>query len=521
MDIQYTAQHYWPGLAWLAIAKADSGLVDVLHGPGVEITEFGALEAVWDGPYEAGDFDRTDIVAGSGVRVRDDQVVFVSAGSTVDRLQFLFKDGTLYISNSLPCLLSAAGAELSPCYTEYYPDFASIVKGLEHYQRQLETSAGPVELVYFNNVVWDGSRPQVVPKPACQRDFSSFDAYAGFLKTSMQKVADNMRSPARRMPFEMLGTLSSGYDSTMVSALAKEVGSTDVLCFDQARKGDDDSGVANAQALGLKPHLVGTTAWRQLALPEIPFIAANAMGEEVRVRSAEHMLRGRVLMTGYHGDKIWDKHTKKVGPDIVRGDPSGGSLTEYRLWAGFLHCPVPFWGVRQIADVVKLSNSPELKPWDVPGDYSRPICRRIGEEAGLGRDSFGVRKLAASVMLHDYEHFLTSESIDDYLQWISENKAQWRKCGRRPPLVSRRLLEMDSSWFRAIDHMVVWLKRWPYVWRLGHWLDKNHHHHYLRSYIFPWAISRSKEHYHIAQPERDWESPRPTAVADGTTGRGW
>lgn len=495
MEVEYELKVDWPALAWLAAGRSGSNTLRFVHGPDVELADFGAAEAVWDGPFEDGDFDRTDIIAGSGLRLRGSSAVFVSAGSTVDRLQYHFADGKFLISNSLPCLLAAAEATVSPCYTEYYPDFASIIHGLNHYKSQLATSAGRVELVYFHNVEWDGRAPRIVAKPDAKRDFSSYDRYVGFLRTSMERVAQNMRSGARSRPLEMLGTLSSGYDSTTVSVLAKEVGSTDVLCFDQARKGDDDSGVTNAHTLGLTPHLVGTTAWRQLSLPEIPFIAANAMGEEVRLRSAEQMLRGRVLMTGYHGDKIWDKNTKKVGPDVVRGDPSGGSLTEYRLWAGFLHCPVPFWGVRQIADIVRISNSAELEPWDVPGDYSRPICRRIGEEAGLARDSFGVRKLAASVMLHDYEHFLTSDSIDDYLRWVHEHRDQWRRCGRRPPWVSRKLLELDSALFRGIDHLVVMLKRRPYIWRAGHWLDKNHHHHYLRSYVFPWALERSMERY--------------------------
>ena len=44
----------------------------------------------------------------------------------------------------------------------------------------------------------------------------------------------------------------------------------------------------------------------------------------------------RVLMTGYHGDKVWAMESKDVSPAIVRGDPSGLGLTEYRLQAGFL-----------------------------------------------------------------------------------------------------------------------------------------------------------------------------------------
>lgn len=495
MEINYVHVPDWPPFAWIAIGRSGTSELRFMHGAHVEVAAFGACEAVWDKPFDEGDFDLTDIVAGSGMRVRGTEVVFVSAGSTVDRLQFLVDGDDFYISNSLPCLLAAARAEVSPCYTEYYPDFASVVKGINEYKRSIESSRGPIQLVYFDNVKWDGVTPIVVRKPDCTRSLPDFDAYEKFLKDTMDAVAANMHAPARKRPYEMLGTLSSGYDSTMVTVLAKDAGLRDVLCFDQARKGDDDSGVPNATRLGLNARLVPTTAWRNLDRPEVPFIAANAMGEEVRVKSAEEWLEGRVLMTGYHGDKIWDKQTKKLGPDIVRGDPSGGSLTEYRLWAGFIHCPIPFWAVRQIKDIVRISNSEEMSAWDVPGDYSRPICRRIGEEAGLPRDSFGTRKLAASVMLHDYEHFLTSDSIDDYLQWIRNNREQWRDCGRRPPFVSRKILDWDSSLLLMIDRAVVWLKRRPFLWRAGHWLDKNHHHHYLRSYIFPWALDRAGERY--------------------------
>src|SRR2546428_5128411 len=79
---------------------------------------------------------------------------------------------------------------------------------------------------------------------------------------------------------------------------------------------------------------------------------------------------------------MWSKRPRTTSADIVRGDQSGLSLSEYRLWAGFIHLPVPFLGVRQIGDVSALSRSSAMAPWDVPGAYSRPICRRIVETAG-------------------------------------------------------------------------------------------------------------------------------------------
>ena len=71
------------------------------------------------------------------------------------------------------------------------------------------------------------------------------------------------------------------------------------------------------------------------------------------------------MLTGFHGDMVWDKHAKALAPDIIRSDQSGLSLTEYRLWTGFLHLPLPFVGVRQIEDIHAISHDPEMAPWDI------------------------------------------------------------------------------------------------------------------------------------------------------------
>ncbi len=72
-------------------------------------------------------------------------------------------------------------------------------------------------------------------------------------------------------------------------------------------------------------------------------------------------------MTGYNGRKVWNRDNKKRSPDIERGDLSGLSLSEYRLWTGFINWPVPYMGVRQVRDLNAISWSAEMKPWDVPG----------------------------------------------------------------------------------------------------------------------------------------------------------
>src|SRR3989304_1630101 len=87
--IAYTAVPDWPPLAWLARCRPGRTTVDVFHGLRVEGTPQWFVEAVWADRYAEADFDRTDLVFGSGGRLRNGMLTFVSSGSTVDRLQFL------------------------------------------------------------------------------------------------------------------------------------------------------------------------------------------------------------------------------------------------------------------------------------------------------------------------------------------------------------------------------------------------------------------------------------------------
>ncbi len=362
-----TPAPHWPSLAWIAACRPGDASIRVTHGPGVEVGDDWLCEAVWDGDFQAGDFDRTEVVAGSGIRLRDDRAVFVSSGSTVDRLQVAAGDGAVWVSNSLPCLLRAVRAALPAAYPDFYWDFRSIVQGISRHKRTLATPSGPVELVYFDNVVWDGRRVRRVSKPSGAGPFTDFAGYRGFLASSMQGVAANLADAARRRPFRMLGTVSAGYDSPTVTVLASEAGCEEALSFDRGRDGGEDSGEAIAAALGVRTIRVQRAGWEARPRAEVPFIAANAYGEEVHFTAAEAHLSRKVLLTGYHGDKAWAKATSDTRGDLVRGDPSGLALTEYRLHADFVHCPVPFWGARRIGEIVAVSNAAELRPWTRQG----------------------------------------------------------------------------------------------------------------------------------------------------------
>lgn len=198
-------------------------------------------------------------------------------------------------------------------------------------------------------------------------------------------------------------------------------------------------------------------------------------------------------------DKMCDTHTKNLSRDIVRGDPSGLSLTEYRLWVGFIDCPVPFWGVRQIRDINAISNSKEMQPWDVGGDYSRPICRRIVEGYGVPRELFGTSKRRASVVLHRYLDFLTPASATGFTDWLKSQRGQWLRRGRLPPIAS---IALDRKLHVLTESSTDWSQSKPGLWRIAH--RRSGRPTGLRRFIFPWAMDRCKERY-----LRPWKRLQP------------
>jgi hypothetical protein len=155
-----------------------------------------------------------------------------------------------------------------------------------------------------------------------------------------------------------------------------------------------------------------------------------------------------MLCTGYHGDKVWsrDPGAEYLGGDLRRGDVSGLPLSEARLVAGTIHVAVPFLGARSIGDLVGISNSPEMAPWSVGGDYDRPIPRRLAEQSGVPRDAFGVRKRA---VVRTHAAPISPSLRSDFFEWLEDSYGM-----RRAEYALRARLS-SWKWFvaRAVQHL--------------------------------------------------------------------
>ena len=505
MKIRYETKENWPKLAWLAEYTKGEEEVVARVGPCVETSDEWFSEAVWDGDFSSGDFDLTDIVFGSGMRIRDDRVTFVSSASTVDRLAFFENEKQFWVSNSLCCLMSYLDSPPLPAYPGYYEDLHSIRLGIRKYRKEIQTRRHPLQLLYFDNLTWNGKSLQRTEKPNGSRSFSDFDEYHQFLRNCMSALRENLEDSARKMPFRFLATMSSGYDSPTVAALAREVGCREAITIVDSRGGGDDSGTEIARHLDIEVEPYARSDYRDHPEAEPVIYSAEGEGFESFMGALSGRLGGRVLLTGFHGDKVWDKDKTYLTNEVVRGDISGLSLTEWRLVQGFIHVPVPFWSVRNVEHIARISQSKEMEPWDLGNDYNRPICRRILEEKGVPRGAFGVRKKAAARVFFDQQDSLLPENENEYRDWLKRNRSEWLRRGKLPPLkaMDRMAYVFYTKRFQGIKYLASNVSKVPLAWKtqkhlIGlqyRWAIEGCPPSAYKNYIVNWALEKAMEQY--------------------------
>jgi hypothetical protein len=402
-DVVLTTDPSVPPQAWSATVGRGRARVDVRAGSWVEGTEDGVVEGAWSGDYSAGGFATAQTFSGTGLRATADGLVLATSTDTLQAVYVLPSADRLLCSNSLAFLLAAAGEDLDPDYRYYDLDVMTIMFGLRRYRRQIPTKAGrTIRLCYHGNVlVTPRLEVRYVAKPA-PPSFARFDAYRAFLAEEINGLVSNAQAAGRKRGYRPLATVSSGYDSPASAVLARAAGCTEAVTFGRARaefRSREDSGEAIGKILGLRVREFDPEAFRRRTdLPEAEFYATGHGGDDVVMSALEAVLPGRLLFTGYHGDKIWARINSDVGPDIVRGDPSGCSLAEFRLRVGFINVAVPFIGALRHPSIHAISNSAEMQPWSLANtSYDRPIPRRIVEEAGVPREMFGQAKKAVTM----------------------------------------------------------------------------------------------------------------------------
>jgi hypothetical protein len=456
MRLEFCNVDTLPRLAWCARILLGQEAVTVLHGPWVETGADFFVEGAWSGDFTRPDFDLGTLM-GSGGRVLGEELVFAAPNYTLEQIFVLRNRDALWVSNSFAFVLACTDDSVHPRALLYSVKLETITDGLKAYTRYLPTRNGyRVRMYYHCNLLVDRHlRIREQPK-APVREFVDFDDYKGYLLEKVAAIQENASHPRRKITFRPIATISTGYDSPAGAVLARAVGCNEALTFAQARRDahltpDEvaDSGAEIGSALGMKVHVFDRLDYlKEKGFPEAEFYGNGAQ----EAPWASH-LEGKVLFTGFHGDKVWDKHCPKVSRDIVRGDSSGTFLNAFRLRVGWIHLPVPFLGCTSLPSIHKISNSREMQPWSLGNDYDRPIPRRLVEEAGVQRRQFGIKKKAACVGLvaEGFQGMMTKESFDDYLMYYSAHWGAWMGLKQKASLFLRWLCFKNEGFNRRVS----------------------------------------------------------------------
>jgi hypothetical protein len=401
--IEYSPSPALPKLAWLATLDAAQARLSVQHGAAVECRPTWMVEGVWDGAFEEGDFHRGAHLFGSGIRLDGGIVSFVPSSALVDRLVYCRDGAKLLVSNSLIALLAATGAQLDPAH-DYLLDAKAMLVGIDRYDTSFHVLHPSIERFHqiYHTVIAVKDGDLALERTIGVREFASFDDYYTMLRDCLAALCANAKDPARCTPLAMYGTLSSGYDSTAVTALIKDLGVeryfTYVGSWDANSK---DQPEYETQPIAAALH-VETIRIQAPHAPdpddELRLRAASPLGHQIPLIAmadyVEQNAQAAAIFTGFHGDIIWDVNVPEeaVSEGIIRHDISGLDLSELRLKSGFINVAVPFLYAASIQSIVAVSRSAEMAPWKIGTVYDRPISRRIVESAGVPRDRFGFLK---------------------------------------------------------------------------------------------------------------------------------
>lgn len=378
-----------PSLAWCLAVEGETARL--VHGPGVETGPDWFVEGAWDAPFKEHGFLRSLAFTGTGGVVEDGRLTLASPCHTTECLYSLSGGGgPRWWSNSLPFLLLEAGDALDPAYLDYEADVMSVSLGLDRLTKSSPVRSGRrLGYHWFCNV--DAATGEETPKVEAGL-FRAYEQYAAFLREKTRAVAANAVDPARRVQYPPIVFASNGYDSSTCALLAREAGCDEGVVFESKKKVRVDSGVAVLRALGYSRITeLDELDYKSLDCADL-FLAGGELGTSVFFAAAADQLKGRLLFSGVHGDKVWEKTNGDVNRVIRRSPYPDTARQEFRLVTGYLNFPVPFLGVTRMEDFLRIANMDEMRPWSVGGDYDRPIPRRLLEEKGVPRGIFALSK---------------------------------------------------------------------------------------------------------------------------------
>jgi len=407
-----------PPLAWYACIDPIEDAVTVYHGSLVEVNENGFFEGAWNAPLEEGPFENATVVVGTGGWLKGD---VIQLGGSTDRLSPIFsirKKGVLHVSNSPMFVMEAAGEKPRDGHPFYNYDLVSVWRrGLYCPSGKLKLATATLRIHFATILNIDRTARISYSLYPLGEPPSDFESYHHLLKSSLQGLFENARSVSRRLAYQPLAGISRGYDSTASAVLSYQAGCREAFSFTDEKNPDPqaDSGKLNAESLGMSCREY--SRWTYLRMDgsrEAEFCLTSVAVPKTMLALAGE-LKGRIIIGANGGDLIWQDYNNALINHMSvpwARYMSGLAQIEFRLREGYQVISAAMIGARHNQEIHQIDVSKEMDPWRVGGDYDRPIPRRIAEEAGLSRESFGTVKAGTG---HAHFHKETSFSA---VAWI-------------------------------------------------------------------------------------------------------
>ncbi len=342
--------------------------------------------------------------------------------------------GGYCVSNSLHLLLAKLNWKIDGEYVHYEVDFNTVLNGIVDYKSTIHVlddsnNSMDVQIWYYRNIeIFDDNHLQVLVKEK-ERPFVDFKDYYVRLDNAIGKMCENAMDKSRITPYGLVTTISKGYDAPCCATIAKRHGCDTAVTFEATGKYVEDSGVEVAKKLGygiiIERDAMGHLDREDLF--EAEYLASGEMGSDISFGNFDKDFYHKVVFTGDRGDSVWARELGIVNDNFQFVDMlSHLGISERRLWLDYISVPMPLFGASAWTSIQKISQSDEMAPWSLFNGYDRPIPRRICEEAGVDRETFGIKKHGAGFTLRyqplkRMKQKISSSAYDNFLKWIKSN----------------------------------------------------------------------------------------------------
>lgn len=494
MRFEFTKNMEIPKLSWCLKVTKNNPVITVSHGSWVEVDNEFFVEGAWDGDFKQKNIHQSLNFMGSGGLIEDNKLIISSSCNTIECIYSIKKGkDTLFLSNSIAFILEAAGEDLDIKYIDYENDILSISDGLSKYKKHIPTKSGnKLFLNYFCNIEISQDLQLNLIEKQINKEFLDFNEYYNYLLSSLRAISENMADVSRKKQYTPIVFSSNGYDSAACAALGKEIGCNEAVVYESKRAYRSDSGKPVVEALKYEKIIEKEELDYKKYNTAHEFVATGELGTSIFFAAAEKELEGKFLLSGVHGDKIWDREYED-NPDLVRSFYPDTAKTEFRLRVGFIKITIPFFSVKSHSSINKISNLEEMKPWTLGNDYDRPIPRRILEEKGVPRESFGFKKGGGAgsslrfASLGYLSKVMPRGSFDEFKKYYKENKVFRIKSLNRYISYSIYCLDilLQSKKINILEKIFK-IESWQRKYKCSPWAP---------SYLFHWGTSKLRKTY--------------------------